>query len=62
MRGRRPIVPPVVGPTEAAGRTTTGAVLGPGAGDNAAAALGSGGRAGGLRRLAGHLRRGERGR
>jgi xylulokinase len=42
MRGRRPRVPPVVGPFDAAGRTTTGAVLGPGAGDNAAAALGLG--------------------
>ena len=35
-------MPPVVGPSEAAGRTTTGAMLGPGAGDNAAAALGLG--------------------
>jgi len=42
MRGRRPLVPRVVGPSEAAGRATTGAVLGPGAGDNAAAALGLG--------------------
>lgn len=42
MRGRRPIVPPVVGPAEASGRTTTGAILGAGAGDNAAAALGLG--------------------
>jgi xylulokinase len=42
MRGRRPAVPPVLEPNEAAGRTTTGAVLGPGAGDNAAAALGLG--------------------
>jgi xylulokinase len=42
MRGRRPLVPPVLGPFESAGRTTTGAVLGPGAGDNAAAALGIG--------------------
>jgi xylulokinase len=42
MRGRRPMVPPVLGPFEAAGRTTTGAVLGPGAGDNAGAALGLG--------------------
>ncbi|MDX1892875.1 xylulokinase [Mycolicibacterium sp. 050158] len=41
-RGRRPLVPPVLGPFDAAGRTTTGAVLGPGAGDNAAAALGLG--------------------
>lgn len=42
MRGRRPAVPPVLEPNEAAGRTTTGSVLGPGAGDNAAAALGLG--------------------
>jgi xylulokinase len=42
MRGRRPTVPPVLGPFDAAARTTTGAVLGPGAGDNAAAALGLG--------------------
>jgi xylulokinase len=42
MRGRRPAVPPVLGPFDAAGRTTTGALLGPGAGDNAAAALGLG--------------------
>lgn len=40
MRGRRPAVPDVLGPRDAAGRTTGGAVLGPGAGDNAAAALG----------------------
>ncbi|MBJ7338250.1 xylulokinase [Mycolicibacterium sp.] len=45
-RGRRPVVPPVLGPFEAAGRTTTGAVLGAGAGDNAAAALGLGAAAG----------------
>lgn len=42
MRGRRPLVPPVLGPSEPAGRATTGAVLGPGAGDNAGAALGLG--------------------
>lgn len=42
MRGRRPVVPPVLGPRESAGRSITGAVLGPGAGDNAAAALGLG--------------------
>jgi xylulokinase len=42
MRGRHPVVPPVLGPSDAAGRTTTGAVLGPGAGDNAGAALGLG--------------------
>ncbi|VEG40902.1 pentulose/hexulose kinase [Mycolicibacterium flavescens] len=40
MRGRRPLVPPVLGPSAPAGRSTTGALLGPGAGDNAAAALG----------------------
>lgn len=42
MRGRRPSVPTVVDPAGSAGRTTTGAVLGAGAGDNAAAALGIG--------------------
>ncbi|MEO3759238.1 FGGY family carbohydrate kinase [Mycobacterium sp. B14F4] len=42
MRGRRPAVPTVLGPHAAAGRTPSGAVLGPGAGDNAAAALGLG--------------------
>ena len=42
MRGRRPQVPTLLDPSQAAGQTTTGAVLGPGAGDNAAAALGLG--------------------
>jgi xylulokinase len=42
MRGRRPDLPRVLGPAEVAGRTASGAVLGPGAGDNAAAALGIG--------------------
>jgi xylulokinase len=42
MRGRRPVVPTVLGPHESAGQTSAGAVLGPGAGDNAAAALGLG--------------------
>src|SRR5689334_5229348 len=42
MRGRRPALPTVLGPRETAGQTATGAVLGPGAGDNAAAALGLG--------------------
>ena len=42
MRGRRPHVPTVLGPAHEAGRTSTGAVLGPGAGDNAGAALGLG--------------------
>jgi xylulokinase len=42
MRGRRPELPRVLGPAEVAGRTASGAVLGPGAGDNAAAALGIG--------------------
>lgn len=42
MRGRRPHVPAVLGPAQEAGRTSTGAVLGPGAGDNAGAALGLG--------------------
>jgi xylulokinase len=38
--GRTPHLPRVLGPAEAAGTSTTGAVLGPGTGDNAAAALG----------------------
>ncbi|BBX02590.1 xylulose kinase [Mycolicibacterium moriokaense] len=42
MRGRRPQVPTVLEPSQEAGRTSTGAVLGPGAGDNAGAALGLG--------------------
>ncbi|MGE2714760.1 xylulokinase [Mycolicibacterium litorale] len=42
MRGRRPALPPVLGPRDVAGRTASGAPLGPGAGDNAAAALGLG--------------------
>ncbi|EOM74842.1 xylulose kinase [Rhodococcus rhodnii] len=40
LRGRSPRLPRVLGPHEAAGETDTGAALGPGAGDNAAAALG----------------------
>jgi xylulokinase len=46
MRGRRPALPPVLGPRDVAGRTAGGALLGPGAGDNAAAALGLGAAAG----------------
>lgn len=42
MRGRRPALPTVLGPRERAGQTAGGALLGPGAGDNAAAALGLG--------------------
>lgn len=42
LRGRRPRLPRVLGPHESAGRAATGALLGPGAGDNAAAALGLG--------------------
>ncbi|WKG00745.1 xylulokinase [Mycolicibacterium sp. HK-90] len=42
MRGRSPRLPTVLGPHASAGRTSSGAVLGPGAGDNAAAALGLG--------------------
>jgi xylulokinase len=38
--GSTPHVPRVCEPAEAAGRTTSGAVLGPGTGDNAASALG----------------------
>jgi xylulokinase len=37
--GRRPELPHVLGPAEAAGRTPDGAVIGPGTGDNMAAAL-----------------------
>lgn len=44
--GREIVVPRVLGPNEVAGRTTGGAVLGPGTGDNAAAALGLGAEAG----------------
>jgi xylulokinase len=46
MRGRNPHLPEVLGPNQAAGQTATGALLGPGAGDNAAAALGIGAGAG----------------
>jgi xylulokinase len=42
MQGRRPEVPTVLDPSQEAGRTSTGAVLGAGAGDNAGAALGLG--------------------
>jgi xylulokinase len=44
--GRVPEVPTVLGPFAPAGRTTDGALLGPGTGDNAAAALGVGAEAG----------------
>lgn len=40
--GRRLAVPLVLGPAEVAGRLPTGALLGPGTGDNAASALGVG--------------------
>jgi xylulokinase len=42
LRGRNPHLPEVLGPNQVAGQTAAGAVLGPGAGDNAAAALGIG--------------------
>lgn len=42
LRGRTPRLPRLAGPHEAVGHTADGAVLGPGAGDNAAAALGLG--------------------
>ena len=42
MRGRRPRLPEVLGPHDEAGRLPSGAVLGPGTGDNAAASLGLG--------------------
>ncbi|MCM6762369.1 xylulokinase [Rathayibacter sp. ZW T2_19] len=40
--GHRPRLPRVLGPSEEAGRTAEGLVVGPGAGDNAGAALGLG--------------------
>ncbi|WKK70771.1 xylulokinase [Rathayibacter oskolensis] len=40
--GHRPLLPRVLGPSEAAGTTPSGVVVGPGAGDNAGAALGLG--------------------
>jgi xylulokinase len=40
--GHDAVLPRVLGPADAAGRTAAGAVLGPGTGDNAAAALGLG--------------------
>ncbi|KQQ21111.1 xylulose kinase [Rathayibacter sp. Leaf299] len=40
--GHRPALPRVLGPSEEAGRTSEGLVVGPGAGDNAGAALGLG--------------------
>lgn len=42
FRGRRPALPKVLGPRDTAGQLPTGAIIGPGAGDNAAAALGLG--------------------
>jgi xylulokinase len=44
--GRQLAVPAVLGPAELAGRLPSGAALGPGTGDNAAAALGVGARSG----------------
>lgn len=44
--GHRPFLPRVLGPLESAGTTSSGIRLGAGAGDNAAAALGIGARAG----------------
>jgi xylulokinase len=40
LRGRRPRLPRVAGPSERIGQTASGAIIGPGTGDNAAAALG----------------------
>jgi len=40
--GHAPILPTVAGPLESIGRTASGALIGPGAGDNAAAGLGVG--------------------
>ncbi len=42
MRGRTPSVPRVAGPYERIGETRTASIIGPGTGDNAAAALGLG--------------------
>lgn len=39
FRGRNPLLPRVAAPNEAIGRTSGGALIGPGTGDNAAAAL-----------------------
>ncbi|BCJ72492.1 xylulokinase [Catellatospora sp. IY07-71] len=44
--GKDVLLPVVLGPADSAGRTASGALLGPGAGDNAAAALGVGARPG----------------
>ncbi|PRB69280.1 xylulokinase [Arthrobacter sp. MYb213] len=44
--GHAPILPTVVGPLDSIGRTETGAHIGPGAGDNAAAGLGVGAKLG----------------
>jgi len=44
--GREPLLPEVLGPTGVAGMIASGAPLGPGTGDNAAAALGVGARPG----------------
>jgi xylulokinase len=44
--GRSAVLPRVLAPSETAGESATGQVLGPGAGDNAAAALGLGARPG----------------
>ncbi|HEY7009669.1 MAG TPA: xylulokinase [Jatrophihabitantaceae bacterium] len=44
--GARPLLPEVLGPSASAGTTPDGVLLGPGTGDNAAAALGVGARGG----------------
>ena len=44
--GKTPLLPRVLGPDEAAGRTPAGVLVGPGTGDNAASALGLGAVAG----------------
>ncbi len=46
LHGRRPATPTVLGPADVAGETAGGARLGPGTGDNAAAALGLGAKPG----------------
>ncbi len=48
FRGRRPLLPEVLGPDRAAGELPSGALVGPGTGDNAAAALALGANPGDL--------------
>ena len=59
--GRPLEVPAVLGPAAAAGQTVGGSLLGPGAGDNAAAAFGVGAEPGDVVVVDRHLGCGERG-